>query len=240
MNGSVFRLSNDVCVPIAESWSRPFGIATLADGLVCVSHFTSDDPLTRRTAVSCWDGDGWREVATDLGSGVNGLGAASDGLWVVAWLDTPVERRNGRVSRIADGEVARQVDIDSRLPQFALELPTGELWVTVWKEDASGITGGEILAVSPGDRVVDATVEHEFEQPSGIARSEEGIWITDSATGELVLVSPEGRRLASHSGLLAPLGIAVDGEGNPLRRRVPAGPSHLPRDRTDPGKGGST
>jgi hypothetical protein len=214
LNGSVFRLDGESCVAIGEGWSRPYGVAALADGHVCVGHFTSDDPLTREAAVSCWDGAAWTLVAKGLASGVNGLAAGRSGLWVAWWQDTPVERRDGLLTLIAGGEVVRQVELRSRLPWFLVELPSGELWVTVRSEDAAGITGGEVLLVSRDGAVMPAFAS-EGDRPSGIFVGPDGIWIADHSTGMLTLFAPEGRRLSSHvAGFVTPLGLAADDGSN--------------------------
>ena len=85
LNGSVFRLDGERCVVFAEGWSRPYGVAVLDDGRVCVSHYTSDDPLTRETAVSCRNGAGWTMEVRGLGSGINGLAATPAGIWLAEW-----------------------------------------------------------------------------------------------------------------------------------------------------------
>jgi hypothetical protein len=214
LNGSVFRLDGEGCAAIGEGWSRPYGVAALADGRVCVGHLTSDDPLTREAAVSCWDGAAWTLIARGLASGVNGLAAGQGGLWVAWWQDTPVERRDGLLTLIADGEVVRRIELRARLPHFLVELPSGELWITVRLEGAEGITGGEVLRVLRDGAVVPAFAS-EHGRPSGIALGPGGIWIADDSTGDLVSYSLEGRRASRHSaGFVTPLGLVADQEGD--------------------------
>lgn len=212
LNGSVFRLDGDRCVAIAEGWSRPYGVAVLADGRVCVSHFTSDDPLTRETAVSCWDGAGWALEARGLGSGVNGLAATPAGIWLATWEDTPVESRNGVLRLVAGGSVVRELRLEDGSPRFLAPRPDGGLLVTVVREDASGITGGAVLELSPHGRL--DRLEHAFQQPAGIAWSDLGIWVADDRGGELILLTRDGRRTIHPRRLQGAAGLAVSAEGD--------------------------
>jgi hypothetical protein len=212
LNGSVFRLDGDRCVAIAEGWSRPYGVAVLDDGRVCVSHFTSADPLGRETAVSCWDGAGWTLEVRGLGSGVNGLAATPAGIWLAAWEDTPVESRNGVLLLVAAGSVQQEVRLEDGVPRFLAPRPDGGLLVTVVREDASGITGGAVLERSPNGRLV--RFEHAFAQPVGIAWSDLGIWVADDRSGELILLTHDGRRMIHPRRLQGAAGLTVSAEGD--------------------------
>jgi sugar lactone lactonase YvrE len=211
LNGSVFRFDGGRCVAIAEGWSRPYGVTALDDGRVCVSHFTSDDPLTREAAVSCWDGADWTLVARGLGSGVNGLAATPAGIWLAVWEDTPVESRNGVLLLVAGGSVKQEVRLEDGLPRFLAARPNGGLLITVVREDASGITGGAVLELLPDGRL--ERLGHAFEQPAGIAWSDLGIWVADDRSGELILLTPEGRRRIHPHKLQGASGLAVSSEG---------------------------
>ena len=212
LNGSVFRLDGDRCVAIAEGWSRPYGVAVLDDGRVCVSHFTSADPLRRETSVSCWDGTGWTREVRGLGSGVNGLAATPAGIWLAAWEDTPVESRNGVLLLVAGGRVQQEVRLEDGVPRFLAPRPDGGLLVTVVREDASGITGGAVLELSPDGRL--KGLDHAFQQPSGIAWSDQGIWVADVGSGELILLTRDGRRMTDPRRLQGAAGLAVSAEGD--------------------------
>jgi hypothetical protein len=211
-NGSVFRLESERCVAIAEGWPRPYGVAVLDDGRVCVSHFTSDDPLRRETAVSCWDGAAWALEARGLGSGVDGLAATPAGIWLAAWEDTPVESRNGVLRLVARSGARQEVRLEDGVPRFVAPRPDGGLLVTVVREDASGITGGAVLVRSPDGRL--HRLAHAFEEPAGIAWSAEGVWVADDRSGELVLLTPDGRRLIHPRHLQGAAGLAVSAEGD--------------------------
>lgn len=223
LNGFVFRLEGERCVVIAEGWSRPYGLAVLDDGRVCVSHYTSDDPLTRETAVSCWDGAGWALEVRGLGSGVNGLAATPAGIWLAAWEDTPVESRNGVLVLVAGKRVTQEIRLEDGVPRFLTPRPDGSLLVTVVQEDASGITGGDVLDVSPDGRL--ERLGHAFVAPAGIASSDLGIWVADDRSGELVLLTPDGRRLVHPRRLQGASGLAVSAQGDlwvaePGRNRI--------------------
>ena len=212
VNGSVFRLEGDRCVTIAEGWSRPYGVAALDDGRVCVSHFTSDDPLTRQAAVSCLDGAGWGLAARGLGSRVDGLAATPEGIWLAAWEDTPVESRDGVLRLLAGNRVAREDRLEDGLPRFLAAGPDGGLAITVVREDASGITGGAVIVRSPDgrfERLVEA-----LDAPAGVAWSDQGIWIADDGSGELLLLMTHGRRLVHPRNLQGAAGLAVSAEGD--------------------------
>ena len=211
LNGSVFRLDGDRCIAIAEGWWRPFGVVALDDGRICVSHDTSDDPLDRESAMSCWDGTGWTQQVRGLGSGINGLAATPDGIWLAVREDTPVEARHGVLVLVDGNEVTREVRLDDGVPRFLAPLPDGGLVVTVVDEDASGITGGAVLAWSTNGRL--ARLPEAFEQPAGVAWSEEGIWVADEASGELILLTHDGRRLTHPHRLQGASGLAVSAEG---------------------------
>lgn len=212
VNGSVLRIERDDCVAIAEGWSRPYGVAVLADGHVCVSHFTSDDPLTRETALSCWDGAGWTLAARGLGSGVDGLAATPEGIWLAAWEDTPVESRDGFLRLVAGNRVTREVRLEDGVPRFLAAGPDGGLAITVVREDASGITGGAVLVRSPDGRL-ERLVE-ALDAPAGVAWSDQGIWIADDGSGELLLLMTHGRRLVHPRNLQGAAGLAVSAEGD--------------------------
>lgn len=227
-SGSVFRLEGERCVAIAEGLARPYGVAVLDEGRVCVSHFTSDDPLTRETAVSCWDGADWTLEVRGLGSGVNGLAATPEGLWLAAWEDTPVESRNGVLLLVAEGSVTQEVRLDDGVPRFVAPDPDGGLWISVVEEDASGVTGGAVLAWSPDGRL--DRLPHAFERPAGIAWSDLGIWVADDASGELALLTPDGRRLIHPLHLQGAAGLALSAAGDvcvaePGRSRITCTPS---------------
>ena len=212
LNGSVFRLDGDRCEALAEGWSRPYGVAVLDDGRVCVSHFTSADPLTRASAVSCWDGAGWTLEARGLGSGVNGLAATPAGIWLAAWEDTPVESRQGVLWLVAGGVVKQEVRLEEGAPRYLAPRPDGGLLVTVVREDASGITGGAVLELSSDGRW--ARLEHAFQQPAGIAWSDLGVWVADDGSGELILLTRDGRRMTHPRRLQGAAGLAVSAEGD--------------------------
>lgn len=203
--GALFRIAAGVVERIPFDGYRPYGLATLADGRVCVAHDTSDDPLTRQSAVSCWRDRAWLREATGIGSGLNGLLASSQGLWAVGWRDTDVEQRDGLLTLLADGSVTRQLTVPEHYLQFAAELPSGDLLVSAWREDASGFTGGGLLRVSVEGGV--AVFSEALERPGGLVVAEEGVWATDHAAGELVLLSLTGAVLARHAGLGGPLGL---------------------------------
>lgn len=206
-HGNIFYVQENTCTKVATKWSRPFGLATLLDGRLCASHFTSDDPAIRQSAVSCWDGKEWQTLVTGLGNGINGLLASEDGLWVLSWLETDVEQRDGLLSLVRDSEVVRQVELQARVPQFATVTEQAELYVTTWREDASGVIGSDLIRVT--DKSVEGVLRGAFKQASGMARSPEGLWIADAATGELSLLS-QGRRLITSLALAEPMGIMVN------------------------------
>jgi sugar lactone lactonase YvrE len=211
-NGSVFRLDGQRCVAIAEGWSRPYGVAVLDDGRVCVSHYTSDDPLRREAAVSCWDGAGWALLARGHGSGVNGLAATAAGIWLAAWEDTPVESRNGVLRLVAGDGVRQEVRLEDGVPRFLAPRSDGGLLITVVREDASGITRGAVFALSPDGRL--EALPHGFEQPAGIAWSDQGIWVADDRSGELLLLTADGRRWVHPRRLQGASGLAVSADGD--------------------------
>jgi len=212
VNGSVFRLDDQGCVAIADGWSRPYGVTALDDGRVCVSHYTSEDPLTRETAVSCWDGAGWALLARGLGSGVNGLAATPAGVWVAAWEGTPVESRNGVLRLVSGDGVRQEIRLEDGVPRFLAPRPDGGLLISVVREDASGITGGGVLDHSPSGRL--AFLAHAFGQPAGIAWSDQGIWVADDRSDELILLTPDGRRLIHPRRLQGAAGLAVSADGD--------------------------
>lgn len=209
--GTVFRVDGARCTVLAEGWSRPYGVAVLGDGRVCVGHFTSADPLTREAAVSCWDGTAWALAARGLGSGVNGLATGPDGLWVAAWADTPVESRNGVLVLLDGNRVQREIRLEDGVPRFLTGRPDGGLLITVVREDASGITGGDVLERSPDGRL--ARLESGLARPAGIAWSPSGLWIVDERSGDLALLTPERRRLIHPRYARGASGLAVGAEG---------------------------
>lgn len=211
-NGAVFRIEGDRCAALAEGWSRPFGVVVLDDGRICVSHFTADDPLTREAAVSCWGGSGWTLEARGLGSGVNGLAATSEGLWLAAWEDTPVEARAGVLLLIDGGSVKREVRLEDGVPRFLASRPDGGLLVTVVHEDASGVTGGAVLTWSPDGRLERLGIA--VERPAGVAWTEHGVWVADDGSDRLMLLTPEGRRSIHPRPLQGASGLAVSEVGD--------------------------
>lgn len=209
-DGALLRVSGGVTERVDANLPRPYGVATLADGRVCVAHDTSADPLTRRSAVSCSeDGVGWAQHVRGLGSGLNGLAVASNGLWALGWRDTDIEQRDGVLTRLVDGAVEQQIDVAAHVPQFAAELPSGDLIVSAWYEDASGITGGVLLRVTAAGLV--ERFSEALDRPSGVAVTDEGVWAADYATGALVLLSEDGTEIARHEGFEGPLGMATAG-----------------------------
>ena len=174
-NGSVFRLQGDRCVAIAEGWSRPYGVAVLDDGRVCVSHYTSDDPLTRETAVSCWDGAGWALEVRGLGSGVNGLAATPAGIWLAAWEDTPVESRNGVLLLVAGKRVTQEIRLEDGVPRFLAPRPDGGLLITVVRRTprasrAAPSSTCRRTAGSSASRTPSSTCGHRLERPGHLGR----------------------------------------------------------------------
>lgn len=211
---ALFRVSGGAPDRVDTDLPRPYGLATLADGRVCVAHDTSADPLTRRSAVSCSaDGAAWAQHVRELGSGLNGLAVTSHGLWALGWRDTDIEQRDGVLTLLVDGEVERQIDVPAHLPQFAAELPSGDLIVSAWREDASGITGGVLLRVAPDGRV--ERFSEALGRPSGVAVTDEGVWAADYTAGALVLLSQDGTEIARHDGLDGPMGVAMAGSTRP-------------------------
>jgi hypothetical protein len=162
--------------------------------------------------VSCWDGAGWTLEVRGLGSGVNGLAATPAGIWLAVWEDTPVESRNGVLLLVAGGSVQQEVRLEDGVPRFLAPRPDGGLLVTVVREDASGITGGAVLELSPDGRLV--RLEHAFQQPAGIAWSDLGIWVADDRSGELILLTHDGRRMIHPRRLQGAAGLAVSAEGD--------------------------
>ena len=208
--GAVFRIAAGVVEQLPFDGQRPYGLVTLPNGQVCVAHYTSADPLSRRSAVSCWNGASWVLEAAGIGSGLNGLLATSQGLWAVGWRDTDVEQRDGLLTLLVDGEVVEQVIVPEHFLQFAAELPSGDLLISAWLEDASGFTGGRVLRVSAGGSV--EVFSEAIERPGGLAVVDEGVWVADHVVGELVLLSLGGDILARHPGLFGPLGLdPIDG-----------------------------
>lgn len=208
--GALFRVSGGATERVDADLPRTYGVAALADGRICVAHDTSVDPLTRRSAVSCsQDGVAWTPLVRGLGSGLNGLAVGSHGLWALGWRDTDIEQRDGLLTLVVDGEVTRQIDLPASLPQFAAELPSGDLIVSAWREDASGITGGVLMRVAPEGGA--ETFSDALGRPSGVAVTEDGVWAADFAAGALVLLSEGGTEIARHEGLQSPMGVAVAG-----------------------------
>lgn len=203
--GALFQSEGAAFERLPDTWHRPYGLATLGDGRICLSHYTSADPLERRSAVSCGDGRTWTLEATDLGSGVNGLAPVPGGLWAIGWRDTDIEQRNGVLSLIVDGTVTEQIEIQAFVPQFAAPLPSGGLLVSAWREDASGFTGGALLHVSDAGAV--ETFSDALQQPSGIAVVEAAIWVADYATGKIVSLDAAGVELTRYAGLEGALGL---------------------------------
>ena len=162
--------------------------------------------------MSCWDGAGWAMEVRGLGSGINGLAATPAGIWLAVWEDTPVESRNGVLLLVADKRVTREVRLEDGVPRFLASRPDGGLSITVVREDASGITGGAVLDVSPDGELV--RLEHAFEAPAGIAWSDLGTWVADERSGELVLLTPDGRRLVHPRRVQGAAGLAASAEGD--------------------------
>lgn len=208
--GAVFRIAGGAVQHLPFDGSRPYGLATAPNGQPCLTHDTSSDPLTRRSAVSCWSGAAWVAEAIGIGSGLNGLLATSRGLWAVGWRDTDVEQRDGLLSLLVAGRVEAQVAVPEHFLQFAAELPSGDLVVSAWREDASGFTGGSLLRVNAGGSV--EVFSEVLERPAGLAVVDEGVWAADHATGELVLLSLEGDVVLRHPGLAGPFGVALTEE----------------------------
>lgn len=204
---ATYRMRDGEASEIPGPGPRPYGVAIAADGRPCVSHFTSEDPLTRQSAVSCRDGDAWTRLAAGVGQGINGLAAAEDGLWVAAWRASDVEQRSGLLARLEAGGVAREADLPERYPTFLARLPSGDLLVSAWREDAAGFRGGELLRIAP-----DGAAEpfgDDLERPAGVAVSEDGVWVADHAAGALVLLTFDGAERGRRDGLRAPLGVTL-------------------------------
>ena len=207
-HGALYRHAAGEATLMAKGWHRPYGIATLPDGHICVGRYDSEDPLFRRTEVVCQVESGWHPEVSGLGSGVNGLAVSGEGLWVATWEDTMVESRDGRLLLVSGGQVTRNVFIPERFPQFIAVLPNGELIVSVWREDASGFTGGEVLRVTMDGEVL--PFSDDLEQPSGVAVDKGKVWVADYLTGDVVSLSLEGDLLGRREeGLRGPLGMAV-------------------------------
>ncbi|MDZ7801067.1 MAG: hypothetical protein U5K81_09785 [Trueperaceae bacterium] len=205
--GKVLRQVDGMWRDVPGPWARPYGLTAASDGRVCLAHFTSEDPLTRQSAVSCRDAGAWTREATGLGSGVNGLLATAEGIWAVGWQDTDIEQRDGRLSLIADGRITRRIDIPAYVPRFAVETPTGDLLVSAWREDASGFTGGAILRVTREGSV--DMFSDALTRPAGLAYGHDGVWVADTAAGALVLLSHDGRESARQKGLEEPTGVTL-------------------------------
>jgi len=208
--GSVFRIAGGAVQQLPFDGWRPYGLATASNGQPCLAHFTSSDPLTRRSAVSCWSGEAWEREAIGIGSGLNGLLVTSRGLWAVGWRDTDVEQRDGLLSLLVAGRVEAQVAVPEHYVQFAAELPSGDLVVSAWREDASGFTGGSLLRVSAAGSV--DVFSEALVRPAGLAVVDEGVWVADHATGELVLLSQVGGVVLRHPGLAGPFGVGLTEE----------------------------
>lgn len=209
--GRVYRIEGDRCAELPGRFPRASGLAILTDGTLCVGHAGSDDPLQRRSVVSCRAPDGWTERIGGVGSGVDGLLGTSDGLWMLGWRDTDVELRDGLVTLVREGTVVRSIEIPERVPAFAAELPGGALWVSV------STPGGE-RAVPPGLVRLDASevvvpVSLPVDRPTGVAydRDRDAVWIADGEAGELVLVAMDETERARVSGLDRPAGVTVSG-----------------------------
>jgi hypothetical protein len=207
--GRVYRTDGDRCTELPGAFPRASGLAILRDGTLCVGHAGSDDPLQRRSVVSCRDPDGWTERIGNVGSGVNGLLAAQDGLWMLGWRDTPVERRDGLVTRVRGGEVVRQVELEGDVPRFGAVVPGGALWISVARSSVDGTVRPGLVRLDASDALL--RLDPPVRQPEGIAydRDRDGVWIADAAAGALVLVALDETERARVSGLDRPAGVAV-------------------------------
>jgi hypothetical protein len=205
----VYRIDGERCTALPGAFPRASGLAILSDGTLCVGHAGSDDPLQRRSVVSCRAAEGWSERIGGVGSGVNGLVPAPDGVWLLGWSDPPVDRRDGLVTLVRDGEVVRQVELPGEVPSFGAAVPGGALWISVTRTSADG-------TVRPGLVRLDASgsllrLDPPVRDPEGIAYDwdRDGVWISDAQAGALVLVASNDTERARLFGLDRPAGVAV-------------------------------
>lgn len=207
--GRVYRIDGDRCSSLPGRFPRASGLAISEDGTLCVAHAGSDDPLQRRSVVSCRETDGWSERIEGVGSGVNGLLSTDGGLWMLGWRDTPVERRDGLLSLIRGDRVVRQVELPGEVPRFATDVPGGALWISVARSDADGTVRPGLVRLDASGSL--ARLDPPVDHPEGVAydADRDGVWIADGAAGDLVLVALDGTTRARRSGLKGPTGVAV-------------------------------
>ncbi|MDZ7706227.1 MAG: hypothetical protein U5L04_17310 [Trueperaceae bacterium] len=189
--GAVYRVRNGETTASTQAWTRPFGIATLGEQ-ICVSRYSDEAPLRRETLVSCYDGQNWQTAVRGVGQGINGLAAGPRGLWLAAWQDTPIESRDGLVVYVdvtnGASEIVRRVSLPANVPQFVAVAPDGTVFVSAWREDASGIRGGTLFRLATDGSV--SELDTALTRPSGLAYAEgDGLWVADYATGELWLLA---------------------------------------------------
>ena len=207
IRGAVHHVGPAGLETVASDLPRAYGLTYDATGALCVSHFTSDDVMTRRSAVSCFEDGTPTELIAGVGQGINGIAATDGGLWLAAWIDTDTASRDGVLAFVRDGTVVRRVEFDSAVPQFVVPLTDGSVWLSVWYEDADGPRNGRILRVSP-----DGTVEPfgpDNARPAGLAIVGEELWFSDHRDGALVALDREGREVARLARLEEPLGIGI-------------------------------
>lgn len=206
-SSALFRIDGASAERLPMEWPRAYGLTTTASGRLCLAHYTSEDALTRQSAVSCRDGDVWSVEVTGIGSGINGLAGTSDGIWAIGWRDTAVEQRDGLLSLIVEGAVQRSIELPELFPQFAVALPSGDLLVSAWREDASGFRDGTLLRVGSDGAV--ESFGSGLERPSGLALAGDGVWVADHAAGAVVHLSHDGTELERYTELSEPLGLAA-------------------------------
>jgi DNA-binding beta-propeller fold protein YncE len=209
--GRVYRVDGDRCTELPGAFPQAAGLAVLNDGTLCVGHAGSDDPLQRRSVVSCRTADGWAERIGSVGSGVNGLVATRDGFWMLgsAWSDTPVERRDGLLSLVRRGEVVRQIEMPGEVPLYGTEVAGGALWISIESAPGDRTVQPGLVRLGPSGSLTRLDVPTD--RPAGLAydRDRDGVWIADAGTGALILVSLDGTERERRPGLAQPTGVAV-------------------------------
>lgn len=154
--GTVRRITQAGTGVVATNLPRAYGLAERPDGGICVTHYTTTDPMTRLTAVSCLTNQGISALVTGVGDGLNGIAAVGNNLVVVGWNDTPTGRE-GQSAWIQGNTPVSRARYGEDVPQFVTALADGSLLMSLLRDDPSGFYGGQLRITSTGGRGMSST-----------------------------------------------------------------------------------
>lgn len=192
------------------------GVAADGQGRVCFTRFMLSGLFTSfesyRPRLFCVAGRSEPEAAsqwpgTDEARGM----AAVDGQYLIAlWYGS-----TGSIAVVHDGEVIRITQLEEWLPNFIYPVSEDEFFVTVlkvtrtnfdWSERFPAADGGSVLHVRRGTVT---ELIRGLSYPTGIAGSDDRLFVADYLGGVIRVFSLDGEFLGEVPGFEGPMGLAL-------------------------------